>query len=176
MPGMKLPGNLFLIGLMGVGKTTVGRLLAQQSSKFFLDCDHAIEANSGVTIEHIFSVEGEAGFRRRETAMLKLLCEQHNVVLATGGGVILNQQNWQYLHHRGHVVYLRAGIEFLYQRLRNDKKRPLLPQPNRYQSLQQLWQQRDPLYRALAHSVIDVEQYNRYALVQQIIRHCSLSS
>ncbi|MDO9194564.1 MAG: shikimate kinase, partial [Undibacterium sp.] len=113
--------NIFLVGLMGSGKTTVGRALAKQLNKRFIDSDHEIEARTGVSIPVIFEIEGEASFRQREADVIRDLTAQENIVLATGGGAILNEASRKYLHERGTVIYLRAAISSILQRTRYDR-------------------------------------------------------
>jgi len=115
---------------MGAGKTTIGRLIAKQLGMNFYDSDHEIELKTGVKIPLIFELEGEAGFRRRETAVIEELSQLNNIVLATGGGAVLSAENRQILKNNGKVVYLRANVHDLWQRTRNDKSRPLLQGTN----------------------------------------------
>lgn len=154
---------------MGSGKTTVGRALAKKLNKRFVDSDHEIEARTGVAISVIFEIEGEASFRQREADVIRDLCQQDGIVLATGGGVILNPQSRTLLHTRGTVVYLKAGISSILHRTRHDKKRPLLRTADPRKKLEELEQQRDPLYREVAHMVIETGQPQLQTLVQTII-------
>ena len=163
-----ISGNLFLVGLMGAGKTTVGKLLAKHLGKLFIDSDHEIERRTGVKVHLIFELEGEAGFRARETAVIDELTQQENIVLATGGGAILYAENREALHNRGTVIYLRANVEDLWRRTRHDKNRPLLQTENPRARLQQLLLERDPLYRETAHLVIDTGEQNVQKLVRQL--------
>ena len=119
-------GNIFLVGLMGAGKTTIGKLLAKRLKKTFLDTDHEIEQRTGVKIPLIFELEGEAGFRDRETALIRELTQRQDIVLATGGGAVLREENRNALVQCGTVVYLNAKIDDLWQRTQHDKNRPLL--------------------------------------------------
>ena len=153
---------------MGAGKTTVGKLLAKHLGKQFVDSDHEIERRTGVKVHLIFELEGEAGFRARETAVIDELTQQENIVLATGGGAILYAENREALHNRGTVIYLRANVEDLWRRTRHDKNRPLLQTENPRARLQQLLNQRDPLYRETAHVVIDTGEQNVQKLVRQL--------
>ena len=150
-----LPGNVFLVGLMGAGKTSVGRLLAKRFGKTFYDCDHEIERRTGVKIPVIFEIEGEAGFRLREAAVLRELAALNDIVLATGGGAILRDDNREVLKQNGTVVYLRASLEDLLQRTRHDRNRPLLRTPDPRAKLEELFAQRDPLYREVATVIMD---------------------
>ena len=147
--------NIFLVGLMGAGKTSVGRLLARRLGKTFYDCDHEVERATGVRIPVIFEIEGESGFRARETRMLSDLCSSAGVVLATGGGAVLAPENRKVLADRGIVVYLRASPHELYQRTRHDRNRPLLQTADPLAKLSELYAQRDPLYREVADVIVD---------------------
>lgn len=147
--------NLYLVGLMGAGKTTVGRLLARHYGCTFHDSDHEIEARTGVKIPVIFEIEGEAGFRRREEAAIAELTALSGIVLATGGGVVLSVTNRERLKQSGVVIYLRGTPEHLYERTRHDRNRPLLQTNNPLDTLRELYRQRDPLYREIADIVVD---------------------
>ena len=147
--------NIFLIGLMGAGKTTIGRQIASELSLEFFDSDHEIENRTGVSITHIFDIEGEAGFRKRETAMLDELTNKKGIVLATGGGAILKPENRQFLMSRGTTIYLYANIETLFERTSKDRNRPLLQIDNPREKLEELFEIRDPLYRETADIIID---------------------
>ena len=148
-------GNLFLIGMMGAGKTTVGRLLARRLRLRFFDSDHEIERRCGVKVPTIFDIEGESGFRLRESQTLAELTALEDIVLATGGGAVLAEENRRCLAARGTVVYLFARPEDLYERVRQDRNRPLLATADPLARLRDLHAQRDPLYRAIADVVID---------------------
>ncbi|MHB1332346.1 MAG: shikimate kinase [Sulfuriferula sp.] len=160
--------NIILVGLMGAGKTTVGKLLARHLDKCFYDSDHELVRRNGVTIPVIFEVEGEAGFRKREEAVIDELSGLHNVVLATGGGAILSAQTRALLKARGTVVYLRGTVEDLWQRTRHDRNRPLLQTADPKARLRELYNQRDPLYREVANVVMDTSRQNVNALVRQL--------
>jgi shikimate kinase len=147
-------GNLILVGMMGSGKTTMGKTLARHLDKTFVDSDEEIQKRTGVTIPHIFDVEGEAGFRQRETAVICDLVGRENMVLATGGGAVLVEQNRAMLQRNGIVVYLKASVHDLWQRTRHDRNRPLLQTEDPRAKLNELFQQRDPLYREVADIVI----------------------
>jgi shikimate kinase len=167
-PALTVPGNLFLVGLMGAGKTSVGRLLAKRCSKTFYDCDQEIERRTGVKIPVIFDIEGEAGFRVREVAVLRGLAAMRDIVLATGGGAVVCEENRRVLVHNGTVIYLRAELEDLWQRTRHDRRRPLLQTGNRRAILEQLFIQRDPLYREVATLIVDTGKQSLRSLGQQI--------
>lgn len=147
--------NLYLVGLMGAGKTTVGRLLARHYGCTFHDSDHEIEARTGVKIPVIFEIEGEAGFRRREESAIAELTALSGIVLATGGGAVLSATNRERLKQSGVVIYLRGSPEHLYERTRHDRNRPLLQTDNPLEKLRELYRQRDPLYREIADIVVD---------------------
>lgn len=147
--------NIFLVGLMGAGKTTVGRLLAKHLGKTFYDADHEIERRTGVNIPLIFELEGEAGFRKREVAVIEELTQMKNIVLATGGGAVLSPQNRENLKRKGAVIYLRANVHELWLRTRNDKNRPLLQNGDARAKLEQLFAERDPLYCEIATLTVD---------------------
>lgn len=147
--------SIVLVGLMGAGKTSVGRLLAKRFGKTFYDCDQEIELRTGVKIPVIFEIEGEAGFRAREATVLRELAALKDIVLATGGGAILREENRQTLMQGGTVVYLRASLDDLWQRTRHDRNRPLLQTADPRAKLEELFAQRDPLYREVASLVMD---------------------
>lgn len=162
------PGNIFLIGLMGAGKTSVGRFLAKRFGKTFYDCDQEIERRTGVKIPVIFEIENERGFRAREAAILRELVESHDIVLATGGGAVLTEENRRLLKQHGTVVYLRATLDELWRRTRHDRNRPLLQTADPRATLQQLLEQRDPLYRETAHIVVDTCNQSLAALGRKL--------
>jgi shikimate kinase len=161
-------GNIFLVGLMGAGKTTVGKLLAKHLGKTFYDSDHEIERRTGVNIPLIFDIEGEAGFRSREQTMIEELASKQDIVLATGGGAVLSPQNRETLHGHGTVVYLRASVDDLWLRTRHDRGRPLLQTADPRARLAELFQQRDPLYREVAHITADTSRQSVQNLVHQL--------
>jgi shikimate kinase len=161
--------NIFLVGLMGAGKTTVGRQLAHRLGKQFYDSDQEIESRTGVRVSVIFDIEGEAGFRAREAETIERLTQKDGVVLATGGGVILNPDNRERLAQRGFVIYLHAQPRDLWQRTRHDQSRPLLRTADPLAALQQFYAVRDPLYRSVAHLVIDTGKQSVSALMRQLI-------
>nr|WP_123068196.1 bifunctional shikimate kinase/3-dehydroquinate synthase AroKB [Massilia aurea] len=161
--------NIFLVGLMGAGKTTIGRLLARKLNRRFVDSDHEIEARTGATIPWIFEIEGEACFRRREADVIRDLTGQQGLVLATGGGAVLDPRNRAFLAERGTVIYLRASIGSILQRTAHDKNRPLLQTADPRAKLEELWTQRDPLYREIADLVIDTGRPNVQSMVQTIL-------
>ena len=139
----------------GAGKTTVARQLAKRLERRFVDADHELEAVTGVGIPLIFEIEGESGFREREAKILAALSQQSDLVVATGGGAVLRPENRRALRSSGTIVYLHVAPALLHRRMRNDSKRPLLQVEDRQERLNQLFQQRDPLYREIADLVID---------------------
>jgi len=141
--------------MMGAGKTTVGRLLSRRMARRFVDSDEEIEARCGVKIPVIFEIEGEAGFRARERAAIEELSAASGIVLATGGGAVLAAETRRALSERGTVVYLHAQPADLYRRLRNDRNRPLLMTDDPLRRLEDLYAQRDPLYREVADIVVE---------------------
>lgn len=157
----KLNGNIIFIGLMGAGKTTLGKHIAQMLGRPFYDSDHEICASSGVSIPTIFEMEGEQGFRDRETAMLKKLTALDNIVLSTGGGAVLREENRRNLREHGTVIYLHTRPEILLERTRYDTNRPLLRVENPLAKLQELYAVRDGIYRETAHLVIESENYQQ---------------
>lgn len=150
-----MPANIFLVGLMGAGKTSVGRALARRLHKAFFDMDQEIERATGVKIPLIFEIEGEAGFRARESRMLAELTQRRGIVLATGGGAVLSDDNRKLLAQRGTVVYLRAAVDDLWRRTRHDRNRPLLQVDDPREKLHELFAQRDPLYCEIADLIVD---------------------
>jgi len=161
--------NVYLVGLMGAGKTTIGRMLARKLGLRFVDSDHEIEARTGASIPWIFEIEGEASFRRREADVIRDLCAQDGIVLATGGGAILNPESRALLQSRGTVVYLRATINSILHRTSHDKNRPLLQTADPRKKLEELLAQREPLYLDMAHIVVDTGRPNVQSMVQIIL-------
>jgi shikimate kinase len=161
-------GNIYLVGLMGAGKTTVGRLLARHFDKQFYDTDYEIEQRTGVKIPTIFEVEGEDGFRKREIAVIEELTGLQNIVLATGGGAVLAEENRERLKKNGTVIYLRANVQELWRRTRNDKTRPLLQTDNPRAKLEQLFEERNSIYSDIASIVVDTGGQPVGAIVQYI--------
>ncbi|MCF8999020.1 shikimate kinase AroK [Acinetobacter nectaris] len=161
--------NIYLVGPMGAGKTTVGRHLAEILEREFIDSDHEIERKTGASIPWIFDKEGENGFRQRETCVLKELTKRKQIVLATGGGAVTQLINRNVLKQRGIVIYLFAPVEIQLQRTYKDKNRPLLQVENPEQKLKDLLSIRDPLYREVAHFVVDTHSGAARDLAYQIL-------
>ncbi len=167
---VKKSSNIFLVGPMGVGKTTVGRLLARELGLEFIDSDHEIEEKAGADISWIFDVEGEAGFREREHQVLDELTRQENVLISTGGGAVLREENRRMLTARGIVVHLDTSIELQLKRTEKDRKRPLLQQGNRVEILERLRAERQPLYEAVADIDVFVGEGSSKRLVNGIVK------
>jgi shikimate kinase len=163
--------NIFLIGLMGAGKTTIGRALARRMRLQFLDSDHEIEERTGVSIRTIFELEGEPGFRARESATIADLTLRSGIVLATGGGAILLEETRKCLHERGIVIYLRARPEDLYKRTKHDRDRPLLQNDDPLSKLRSLLEARHSFYEQTAHIVIDTAEQGVPRLISTIEQH-----
>ena len=162
--------NIYLVGLMGAGKTTIGRQLARRLGRRFYDSDHEIVARTGVPIPTIFEIEGEEGFRRRESQTIAELTATSDIVLATGGGVVLNPENRRLLHETGWVVYLNVPPGKLYERTRHDRIRPLLRVEDPLGKLEELHALRDPLYREAAHLVVDGSHLVASGIVHHLLR------
>ena len=149
----KVNQNIFLIGPMGSGKTSIGKHLARILGLDFYDCDHELERLTGASVNLIFDLEGEAGFRVRETNLLEQLTEKHKVLIATGGGTVCKPENRAMLRSRGFVVYLKTSVDNQLRRLSHDKSRPLLQAEDRAQRLLDLARVRNPLYEETADLV-----------------------
>ena len=156
---------------MGAGKSTIGRRLAQTLGLSFHDSDTEIEQRTGASIALIFDIEGEAGFRRREHELLKELTRLPGVVLATGGGAVLDPDNRAMLATRGRIIYLRASVDQQLQRTARDRKRPLLQTPDPRARLEQLMAARGPLYQEIANLIVDTDGHTAQAVVDDIVRH-----
>ena len=168
--------NIFFIGLMGAGKTTIGKLLAKHLGKTFYDTDQEIEKRTGVKIPVIFELEGEAGFRKRETTVIEELCELNNIVMATGGGAVIAEENRALLQTGGTVIYLRANVHDLWCRMRNDKHRPLLQNVDIRAKLEQLYSERNPLYTQTAALIFDTGNQPVAHILNQIEKSLSRQS
>ncbi len=164
-----LKESIFLIGPMGAGKSTVGRILAEKLGYNFMDSDHEIESKTGATIPMIFDIEGEEGFRLRESQVIDALTQNKETVLATGGGVVINPDNRKNLRARGFVVYLKSSVNTLVQRTKNDRNRPLLQTSNPVATLKNILLERAPYYEELADLIVETEQTSVHRVVRQII-------
>ena len=160
--------NIFFVGLMGAGKTTIGKLLAKKLKKTFYDTDHEIEKKLGVKVSVIFELEGEEGFRKRETQMIDELTSKKDIILATGGGAVLSEENRRLLKERGKVIYLNAKPQHLAKRMAFDKDRPLLQQGNMLDTLNNLYQERHPLYLGVSSFVVDTGQQKTQTIINKI--------
>jgi len=162
-------GNVFLVGMMGAGKTTLGKALARRTGQEFVDTDRLLVERTGVPVTTIFEFEGEDGFRKRESALLHEVAARAGCVVATGGGMILAADNRRAMREAGTVVYLRARLESLWERLRHDATRPLLATADPRGTLAALLEQRDPLYREAAHLVVDTGAQSASTLVNRVL-------
>ena len=167
---MKKYKNIYLIGLMGSGKTTLGKILSKKLDKTFFDSDQVIEEKLGVDVPMIFEYEGEAGFREREKDSLKELVSKKNIVLATGGGIILSKSNRDLLSENGIVIYLKSNQKDLILRTKNDKTRPLLKNGNIELIIKKLCKEREPLYEEIADFKIATKNKRIHEVVNEIIR------
>lgn len=163
-----LKKNIVLVGLMGAGKTTIGRHLAKRCNRQFVDLDHEIEARTGVKIPLIFEIEGESGFRDRESRLLDEISHRTDLVIATGGGIVERPENREILKHAGIVVYLHVPPRLLYERTRHDTNRPLLQVADPLKRIEELFTRRDPLYREIADLVINGRGGSVASLVKQL--------
>jgi shikimate kinase len=166
---VKHPQNLFLIGPMGAGKSAVGRQLARLLHLEFLDSDEEIESRTGVDIPFIFEKEGEAGFRKREAKVIEDLSQQDGVVLATGGGVVMDPQNRNHLGARGFVIYLHTSVDQQLARTRKGRDRPLLDNDDPRAVLDALMEIRDPLYREIADLTVETDGRKVRAVANEIL-------
>ena len=163
--------NIVLVGSMGSGKTSVGRRLAQELNRDFFDTDHEIIEKTGVTIDHIFDIEGEEGFRERESKILENLCQMSNIILATGGGIVILPRNREILKNSGLVVYLCSSVDQLVRRTAKSKTRPLLENStDRRKTIIEIVEARDVYYREVASFVVDTTGKKLHEVVNIIIR------
>ena len=166
-------GNIFLVGMMGAGKTTIGKALARKLDRQFFDTDQVIAQRTGVAIPIIFEIEGEDGFRSRESTVIRDLSQLSNSVIATGGGVVLRERNREILKTAGTVIYLRASSDDLWRRTSRDRNRPLLQTANPQQTLRDLYAQRDPLYHEVADIIVDTSSQSVLRLVNELLQKLS---
>jgi shikimate kinase len=167
---------IFLVGMMGAGKTTLGKALAQRLEREFVDTDRFLVQRTGVSVATIFEIEGEDGFRRREAAVLAELADRPDCVVATGGGAILDPENRRLMREHGIVVYLHARLDSLWERTRHDTHRPLLKTDDPRATLAELLEARDPLYREAAHLVVDTGFQSATTLVGRVVAALSQRS
>jgi shikimate kinase len=161
--------NIFLVGMMGSGKSTLGRALAQRLRMPFTDTDRVLVERTGVPVTTIFEIEGEAGFRRRESAILAELADGNDQVVATGGGAVLSAENRELMRRAGTVIYLRARVDHLWERTRHDPSRPLLATADPRATLELILEVRDPMYREAAHVVVDTGLQSASTLVSRVV-------
>ena len=171
---MKIKNNIFLVGLMGSGKTTIGKLIAKKLRYKFIDTDLLMEEKTGVKVPLIFEYEGEEGFRKREAKILSEVLRLDNIILATGGGIVLSDNNRQQLKERGNVIYLNAEINELAKRLSNDKNRPLLQNTDIKEKLKELMGHRSFLYESIADSIIQTKNKRAPDIANEIITNLGL--
>ena len=168
-----MAGNTFLVGMMGAGKSTVGRTLARRLNREFFDTDRELIERTGVPIATIFEYEGEPGFRARERLVIAELASHGEAVIATGGGAVLDESSRILMRDNGTVIYLRAKIDDLWERTRRDTSRPLLATPDPRATLAGLLEARDPRYVACAHLVVDTGAQSVHSLVSRLLEQLS---
>lgn len=175
-PQVSANNNIYLVGMPGAGKTTVGRKLAKRLQREFVDADHEVEARTGVRIPLIFDIEGEQGFRDRESKVIAELARESNLVVATGGGAVLRPENRAVLERGGTVIYLHVAPHLLFERTRLDPNRPLLQVADPMKKIEELFAERDPLYREVADIVINNVGGSISHLVKQVENAVSAKS
>jgi len=162
--------NIILVGPMGSGKTTIGRRLSERLTLDFFDSDHEIVNTTGVSIDHIFDVEGEKGFRDRESDVLKKLCNMANIVLATGGGAVILKENRELMKKASSIIYLSSSVDQILRRTAKSKTRPLLEKSNnRRKTITDIVEARDPLYREVSSHIIDTNGKKLHEVIDEII-------
>ena len=164
------PNNIFLIGPMASGKTTIGRKLAKKTSKKFYDSDKEITKSTGAKISLIFEIEGDSGFRKRETKIISKLVLLKNIVLSTGGGTILVEENRNMLAENGIIVYLKSSARKIFNRTFEDKSRPLLQGNDRLSKIKEILNEREPIYKSLANEIIDTDNFVAEEIIQEILK------
>lgn len=169
----RLKDNIFLVGPMAAGKSSIGRLLAKTLNKKFYDSDEEVEKRTGVNVRWIFDLEGEEGFRKREAIVIAELIRYSNIVLATGGGTIVTPENRGLLVEHGIVIHLKVSVETQLRRLELDEKRPLLDVPNRKEMLLKLVEEREILYQEIAQFSIETDKASVGAVVKGIVKMLS---
>ena len=162
--------NIFLIGPMASGKTTIGRKLAKKTSKKFYDSDKEITKSTGAKISLIFEIEGDSGFRKRETKIISKLVLLKNIVLSTGGGTILVEENRNMLAENGIIVYLKSSARKIFNRTFEDKSRPLLQGNDRLSKIKEILNEREPIYKSLANEIIDTDNFVAEEIIQEILK------
>ena len=162
--------NIYLVGLMGAGKTTIGKALAKRLDLGFVDSDRVVEERTGVSIPTVFEIEGEDGFRKRESLVVADLSRLSGRVVATGGGVVLRPENRSNMRANGFVVYLNVPLHLLWERMRYDKSRPLLKVANPLNRLRELFVERDPYYREVADLIIDGSRMKTQAILELLVK------
>ncbi len=162
--------NIFLVGPMGAGKTTIGRQLAKKLSNKFYDSDNEIEQRTGVNIPLIFELEGEEGFRKRESQVISELVTLKNIVLSTGGGSVLDPNNRKALTDNGYIIYLKSTAEKLFNRTADDKRRPLLQTEGRLNKIKNILDEREPIYISMANKVIDTHDLSIKQITDKILK------
>ena len=163
--------KIILVGMMGAGKTTIGKLLSNKLGYDFIDLDKIIEEKSGVKINTIFEIEGEEGFRERELQVLSDVIENNKVIISTGGGIVTDERSRAHLiRNNALIIYLKANLQTLFNRLKNDNSRPMLNVNNKEQVIEKILQKREPLYQDLADMIVDTSQMKSIDVVKFIIR------
>jgi shikimate kinase len=170
LPTKALSSNIFLVGPMGVGKTTIGRQLASRLNLTFKDSDREIEEQTGASISLIFEIEGEPGFRKREQAMIAKLTAQENIILSTGGGAVLDERNRTHLKNRGCVIYLQASVAELLNRTAYSRNRPLLLANNPSIQLEKIMNERHSLYEEVADVTINTDKHPIRQVVKLVLK------
>ena len=167
---MNQSNNIFLIGPMATGKTTIGKKLAKKTSKKFYDSDIEIKKSTGADIPLIFEIEGDIGFRKRETKIISKLVLHRNIVLSTGGGAVLSEENRNMLTENGVIVYLKSSAKKIFDRTYGDKSRPLLKGSNSLSKIKEILKEREHLYELLANEIISTDNFIAEGIIQEILK------